>query len=158
MVVSFLKKLMGGRDSAPAALNSTHDGVPILQEVQLAVFVLLIEMSGKDQHIDDAEVAIIVEVGKRHFGFSESDAVALVEKALQARKDAGKIDNFVRKLNEVYSERQKRTLMAIIWKIVMADGEIDEFERKFAVQIRYRLQLDEMSAEDAKRMATEGVV
>lgn len=158
MVVSFLKKLLSGGDSTPAALNVTRDGVPVVQEVQLAVFVLLIEMSGKDQHIDDAEAAVVVEVGKRHFALSEGEAVALVEKALQARRDAGKIDNFVRKLNEVYSERQKRTLMAIIWKIVMADGEIDQFERKFAVQVRYRLQLDEMSAEDAKRMAIEGVV
>jgi uncharacterized tellurite resistance protein B-like protein len=159
MLREILKRLFSrGGELKPTSLNVTKDGAPVSQDLQLAVIVLLIEMSGKDQHIADEEAEVVVEVGIKYFGLGEEESIAVVEQALQARKDAGKIDGFVKRLNDAYSERQKQTLMAIMWKIVLADGQIDIFERKFAVQVRYRLQLDETLSEDAKRMAIEGLV
>lgn len=147
-----------GKPSAPVTLEVDRNGGPVGADLHLAMLVILIEMSGKDQHIAHEEAKMIVDLMMVHFGIPEREVPRFIKEALEARKAAGKIDEFVRRLNDAYDERQRELLLAMIWRIVEADGEVESFERRFAVQMKFRFRLSDEAAERARRMALDGLV
>ena len=64
----------------------------------------------------------------------------------------------MRCINEKFNERQKQRVLAMLWKVVKADGKVDRFEERFATQVKFRFQLSEELAEEARAMAKEGKI
>jgi len=46
----------------------------------------------------------------------------------------------------------------MIWAVVIADGSVDKFEERFALQMKNRFKLTDEQAKGARQMAEQGEV
>lgn len=123
-----------------------------------AAAVLLIEMASRDEDIAPAEAEQICKIMEEHLGVPHVEIPALVSTAMAARKEKGKIDEFVAFINQNFKKPQRQLILAMIWRVVIADGKVENFEEKFAVQMQYRFQLTEDEAYAAREMVETGKV
>lgn len=147
-----------GKKPEPVRLEVDKSGNPTDHDLHVATAVLLIEMAGQDQDIAREEAEAVCNLMQQQFGIAENDIPELVEIAITARKSKGKINEFVSVVNDRFSEAQRTVVLGMIWKIVLADGKIEQYERNFANQMQQRLKLSDESAKDARKMAEEGRV
>jgi len=153
-----IKDFFTGEKSLSASLQVDQEGRVTDADLMTACAVLLVEMARADKKIAAAEGETVVALMTAQFGIDKADVPELIATAMAARKEQGKIDEFVRCVNERFSPAQKQKLLAMIWKVVQSDGSVDKFEQRLAVQIRYRLQLSEEEEQEARRMAEVGEV
>lgn len=124
-------------------------------ELHVAVAVLLFEMAGMDSSIAHEEAAAICDTMQKEFGIEEKDIPELIEIAVVARKNEGKIDEFINLINSNFNDKQKQKILAMIWKVVEADGTVDKFEERFATQMKFRLQLSDELADAARSLGND---
>lgn len=141
-----------------ASLLTTKGGEPTSRDLQIATGVLLLEMAGADQDYAPEEVRTIFSIMEKHFGIADNDTLELMEQADKLRQEPGKLDEFVKVVNENFSDKQKQLILAMIWKVIIADELIEKYEQRFAAELRQRLQLSREQAEEAKNLALEGKV
>lgn len=153
-----IKSFFKGESTLENSLKSDRNGEATARDLQIATAVLLIEMAGADQGIDSKEAQAVCELMQKEFELPEESLPELVDVAINSRKQQGKIDEFVKVLNLKFSPTQRQRLLAMIWKIVLADGKVEKFEQRFAVQMYNRFQLTADQAAVARSMAEEGKV
>lgn len=153
-----LKSFFKGESTLEKSLQADRSGQASAQDLHIAAAVLLIEMAGSDQGIAPQEAEAVCELMQKEFALPEESLPELVQVAVAARKEKGKIDEFVQVINSKFDEGQRQRLLAMIWKIVLADGKVDKFEQRFAVQMYNRFRLSEEQAEAAKQMAVQGKI
>ncbi len=127
-------------------------------DLQVAVVVLLVEMAGSDHEIDPAEAEAICSSVSGQFQIQEDQVPELVQIAIAARNEVGKIDNFIGLINGAFNPSQRQRLLAMVWKVVLADGVVEKFEERFATQLLNRFQLSEQQGKAARSMAESGEV
>jgi len=140
------------------SLEVDSTGNPTSRDIQIATGVLLLEMAGSDEDYAPEEVQTIFRTLEDQFGVDQDEAMNLLEIADAARHEKGKIDEFIKSITQHFSEEQRTRVLAMVWKVIIADGQIDKFERRFAVQLQNRLQLTEAHGEQARQMAEGGKV
>ncbi len=125
--------------------------------VLLVTGALLLEMAGKDEDYAPEEVQAIFGVLKKQFKLKDQEVMDLLEAADKLREESAdhkdRIGEFVAAINNRLNEQQRIKVLAMIWKVVMADEMVDDFERKFAAQMKSRLQLTDDQADEAQRLA-----
>ncbi|MCB0323285.1 MAG: TerB family tellurite resistance protein [Bdellovibrionales bacterium] len=141
-----------------ATLEVDRTGEPTGKDLQIATAVLLLEMAGADEDYAPEEVKSCFAAFQRQFDVEDDETLRIFESAEQLREEKGKIDEFVQVINERFNDRQKQIIMAMIWRIVIADEVVENYEQRFASQLRTRLQLSREQAEAAKDLALEGAV
>lgn len=151
-----IKAFFSGESSLQTSLTMDKDGTLTSRDLQIAALVLLIEMAGKDQGIANEEAQQVCDLMQKEFAIAEDELPDMVAVAIEARNNSGKIDEFVRSINSSFSVEQRQRLLAMIWKVVLADGTVDKFEQRFAVQMYNRFQLTQEQAEAARAMAERG--
>jgi uncharacterized tellurite resistance protein B-like protein len=90
---------------------------------------------------------------EKHYGLPHELTVQYVERTIAERSKLQNIDEFVNRINESYNDVQKELLLALIWRIVLADDKVEDKERKLVVQMRYRFKLTEEAATRAQEKA-----
>lgn len=127
-------------------------------DLHIATAVLLIEMAGSDQDIAREEAEAVCSLMQEQFGIDENKIPEIVEVAISARKAKGKINEFVSKVNDNFTDKQRQVVLAMIWKIVLADGKIERYEQNFANQMQTRLKLTDEQAKESRKMVEDGRV
>ena len=145
----------GKGHSAPVRLEADKSGKPTDHDLHIATVVLLIEMASSDQDIAREEAETVCNLMQAQFGIDDAKIPEIVEVAISSRKAKGKINEFVALINERFTDAQRQVILAMIWKIVIADGKIEQYEQNFANQMRNRLRLTEEIAEEARAMAED---
>ena len=107
-------------EKANAAL-STH-------ELNLATAALLVEVASIDQQFDEREWQQLQVLLINECALSAEDAAAMTEEAKQASADSASLYDFTQVINQNCSYEQKMALMAGLWKVAYADGELDKYE------------------------------
>lgn len=148
---TMLEKLRSFFQNEDENLDIDSEGTPTGRDLHIATAVLLIEMAGSDNSIDRTEAEVICQTIHNEFKLPDKEVVELIETALAARKQSGKIDSFVKILNEHFSEGQRKKVLAMIWKVVLADGGLAKSEERFALQMKNRLRLSDEAFEEVKR-------
>ena len=152
------KKLAGILEGS-VGLDKDSSGEPTTEDLQIATGVLLLEMSGRDEDYAPEEVRAIFLEMKAQFGIEdEHEIMALLEKATDLREEKEKIDSFVQTLIDNYSEEQRSLILSMAWKVILADGEIEKAEKRFAKQLATRLQLSEETYNKAIEKVMEGLI
>lgn len=153
-----LKSFFKGETTLEKSLQADKTGQPTAHDLHVAAAVLLIEMAGSDQGIAAQEAQAVCALMGQEFGLAEETLPELVQTAVSARQQKGKIDEFVKAINANFDDSQRQRLLAMIWKIVLADGKVEKFEQRFAVQMYNRFRLSEEQAQAAREMAEQGKV
>ncbi len=139
-------------------LDVDESGDPTDKDVKLATAVLLLEMAGSDNDYAPEETRTIAKTMCNQFNIEDSEILSLLTEADALRNKEQKIDSFVEAINNSFHVSQKRKVMAMIWKVVVADKEIDKFEERFTTQMKFRLKLTDEDVEEAKALVLRGEV
>lgn len=139
-------------------INIDASGNATEEDLQIATGVLLLQMAGSDADFAPEEVRTIFKVMKEQFKIEEGELKPLLEQANLLREEKGRIDEFVNLVNANFNLKQRQKVLAMVWKVVLADGKIDKFETRYATQLKFRLQLTDQEAKEAHEMALCGAV
>ena len=124
---------------------------------KIAVVALLISTAKYDGIFDDSEKLEIQKLIENYFSLSSQDTDDLLEAAEEIENQANDLQQFTRSLNEVLNEEEKLAIMELVWKIVMADGIIDNYEENLVRRLSGLLYLQDKDIGNIKNKLTNDV-
>ena len=124
---------------------------------KIAVVALLISTAKYDGNFDDSEKLEIQKLIESYFLLSSQKTDDLFKAAEKLQNEANDLHQFTRSLNEVLNEQEKLTIMELIWKIVMADGVIDNYEENLVRRLSGLLYLQDKDIGNIKNKLTNDV-
>jgi uncharacterized tellurite resistance protein B-like protein len=120
--------------------------------------VLLLEVAYGDTQYADRERRVIRRSVAREFGILQKDARALMESAERARPEQGDLSGIARRIRDQYDEKQRQRIVALLWKVVEADGVVEDFEEAFASHVARLVELTPEQNRQARSMVARGEV
>ena len=96
--------------------------------VQIAISALMIQTAVYDGVFDEKEKSEILELIKKYFNFNENQKIDLFKIAMKVNDDSNDMQQFTRVLNDNLSEEEKLNIIEMLWKIIISDGHIDDYE------------------------------
>lgn len=136
-----------------ADLTVDSDGQPTDRDLVVSTLVLLSSIAHADSEFEEQELAAIVTSLFSEFEIAQDEAADLLEIADFLRKDGSKIDQFIATINSKFDADQKLMILAMIWRIIISDGQAERFETSLATQIRQKLGLSMEEAMRARELA-----
>jgi len=135
----FRARLQVGQDS-----DGTEDAL------RLAAVALLYEAAMSDYDLDDEERTAIQELVREQFNLSEGDASALAALARQRVRESTGLHGFTSLINEHWSEKDRLNLVEQMWRVVYADGRLDDHELHLMRKIQRLLHISQRDFVGAK--------
>lgn len=126
---------------AGASLSVDLEGKPTQRDLQLSVIVLLLSIAHSDSNVSPDEINAITGTAFKELGLSDHEAGDLLEVSDFLLKEKTKLDEFIKNINEGFDLDQKQLLMAMVWKILIADGKAEKHEAALATSLRNSLGL-----------------
>jgi len=124
---------------------------------KIAIVALLISTAKYDGNFDDSEKIEIQKLIESYFSLSSQNTDDLFKAAEKIESEANDLQQFTRSLNEVLNEEEKLTIMELIWKIVMADGIIDNYEENLVRRLSGLLYLQDKDIGNIKNKLTNDI-
>lgn len=128
---------------------------PRADAVQVAATVLLLELAHADGEFSDAEQAHIHEALSRHFGLDREKAEEMLRLAEEERRQSVDHFNFTRQIVQQYDLGQRMVLAEIMWRVILADGELADHEAYLVRKLGNLLELEPAYLSSARKRATE---
>lgn len=134
-------------------LNNRNAAAPLgEQELRIASAALLVHAIGIDGAVTEAESARLAEIVADHFSLAKHDVHTLLIEAERQEREAIDIYRFTSLLRDSLPLDQKREIIAMMWRVVFADGKLEALEDNLvwrtaellAIPARDRMQLKQM--------------
>lgn len=103
--------------------------------IRHATAVLMIDVARADNSFDNEELARIVEYAHAQFGLSDTEAAELVAAAAGDAEDLVSLHEFTQLLHNNLSDAEKHAIVATLWHIAYADGNLDKYENSLVLKI-----------------------
>jgi uncharacterized tellurite resistance protein B-like protein len=116
-------------------VSEESDGADRDAALRLATAVLMIDVARADHSFDESEFDRILELVKDHFALTSEDTASLVVAAKETSDEAVSAYEFTKLLHDNLDEREKARIVALLWQIAYADGELDKYENSFVLKI-----------------------
>ena len=110
--------------------------------LELACAVLLSEVMRADGELSDEEQSKLTKVMKDTFCLSNDEVSEILASALELSNNATDFYQFTCKVNQHYSLDQRMKIVALLWKIAYADGELASIEEHIIRKIADLLHLN----------------
>jgi len=125
-----------------SALSSddNQDKSPELS-LEIACAVLLFEVMRADHIFTEEEQDKLKVILVKQFNLTEQEVTDLLEKAFQFSEDASDFYLFTSKLNQHYSLDERIKIIALLWQVAYADGELASIEEHIIRKIADLLHL-----------------
>ncbi len=105
-----------------------EEGCRQMPEITLAVTRLMVGMMSIDGKLDDDERQEIVAMVCKQFDISADESDTLIEQALNSELG---IDMVVKKITDSFSVEDRAAVLAKLWRVAIADGDIDFLEEQY---------------------------
>jgi len=119
--------------------------------VQIAISTLMIQTAVYDGIFDEQEKSKILELIKKHFNFNEDQKLTLFKIAMKINDDSNDMQQFTRVLNDNLSEEEKLNIIEMLWKIIISDGHIDDYENALIRKISGLLYISDRDVGQIKK-------
>ena len=96
--------------------------------LNLAAAALLFEVARSDYDLGSEEQSLIESLVNQQFGLDKSSASALLELAESAAREATELHGFTALINANWSLDEREKLVEWMWRVVYADGRLDDYE------------------------------
>ena len=126
-----LKKFFERPEAAPDATDAT----------QVAACALMLEMAYADGTFTDDERAHVERALAGAFDLSPERVRALIAHAEAERRDAIDLHQFTSTIVRNYDEGQRYVLAELLWRVVLADGELSRPEDELLYRLGKLLDL-----------------
>ena len=120
MLLKKLKELLGS--------ESTATGEGEHRSLELACAALMFEVARADFTVETTEQDAVTSLLAAQFKLSADEVSTITEAAVEQADAATCLFEFTRTLNELASAEQKRNLLAMMWRVAMADNELSRYE------------------------------
>lgn len=126
-----ISRLLGLLDVPDSSANDVAEKTG----VELASAALLMEIVYADYKRDSSEIEAATLALRRTFSLPDELLETVLAKAEQLHSEAVSIHPFIELINEDFDEGQKYHLIVNLWRVAMADGELDKFEQHYIRKI-----------------------
>ena len=122
--------------------NPDDDGSGKLDSsLRLSAAALLFESAMIDYEMTEEENATIISLISKQFSLSGEEAAALFSLAERQAKEATDLHRFTSLINKNWSEKDRSILVEHMWKVVYADGRLDDHELHLMRKIQRLLHI-----------------
>ena len=125
--------------------------IPEFDESQLATTSLMILTAKYDGEFDEVEKAEILKMISDFYSFDNNKIDRIFETALSLTEKANDIHQFTSELNKSLNDDEKLSIIKMLWKIVIADGRIDDYENALIRKISGLLYVDDVKVGQIKK-------
>ena len=132
MLKKLLVQVVETISSSDTTANSVEDRDAALR---LATAVLMIDVARADHVFQDVEFERALNLIETHFGLDPEQAAELVNAAGETVDDLVSVYEFTQLLHEHLDENEKARIIALLWQIAYADGELDKYEDSLVLKI-----------------------
>ena len=119
--------------------------------VQIAISTLMIQTAVYDGIFDEQEKSKILELIKKYFHFNEDQKLALFKIAMKVNDNSNDMQQFTKVLNDNLSEEEKLNIIEMLWKIIISDGHIDDYENALIRKISGLLYISDRDVGQIKK-------
>ena len=120
MLLKKLKDLLGGESTATGEVEH--------RALELACAALMFGVARADFTVETTEQDAVTSLLTAQFNLGADEVSTITEAAVEQADAATCLFEFTRTLNELASAEQKRDLLAMMWRVAMADNEISRYE------------------------------
>ncbi len=122
--------LKGLREMLNRTLGDAGQDDPQAREhgLQLATATLLIEVMRADYQEDLTENEAVFEQVKKFFCLTEDEALLLIKEAETEADHSVELQSFTRQLHERLSLEDKHAVVEMLWRVALADDDLDKHE------------------------------
>ena len=120
MLLKKLKDLLGKQGTATNEVE--------LRALELACAALMFEVARADFAVEAREIETVTTQLTEQFNLSADEVSTITEAAVEQADAATCLFEFTRTLNELASAEQKRNLLAMMWRVAMADDALSRYE------------------------------
>ncbi|OIO67488.1 MAG: hypothetical protein AUJ57_11295 [Zetaproteobacteria bacterium CG1_02_53_45] len=108
-----------------------EEGAQQKPELTLAITKLMVGMMTMDGKIDAQERATIVSSLGEQFGLSAQESDALIVQATDKERTDLRFSAVVEQIVEHFNVEERAAILAKLWRVAMADGNIDFLEEQY---------------------------
>ena len=123
--------------------------------VQIAISTLMIQTAVYDGIFDEKEKYQILELIKKYFELTEDQKLSLFKIAMKVNDNSNDMQQFTRVLNTNLSEDEKLNIIEMLWKIIISDGHIDDYENALIRKISGLLYISDRDVGRIKKELIE---
>ena len=116
---------------------------------------LMIEAAQTDGNIDQKEIDKISNILVETFQEKQVEVESILQNCLKELDEPKSLHSFTSKLNKMFSNKKKILLIETLWEIVLADGELHEFESNLIRRLAGLFYISDVSCGNAKKRALE---
>jgi uncharacterized tellurite resistance protein B-like protein len=120
MLLKKLKDLLGSESTATGEVEH--------RALELACAALMFEVARADFTVETTEQDAVTSLLTAQFNLSADEVSTITEAAVEQADAATCLFEFTRTLNELASTEQKRNLLAMMWRVAMADNDLSRYE------------------------------
>ena len=103
--------------------------------LRMATAVLMVDVARADHVFDDEEFDRVLELVQAHFELTPDQAAALVVDADDQAEELISVHDFTQLLHNNLDEREKATIVGLLWQVAYADGRLDKYEDSLVLKI-----------------------
>jgi len=118
--------------------------------VRLAAAALLFEAAMSDYDLGEEERTTIQQLVREQFDLDDTDASVLATLAQQRVRESVGLHGFTSLINQHWSEKDRLNLVEQMWRVVYADGRLDDHELHLMRKIQRLLHIPQKDFVSAK--------
>ncbi len=148
-MITTIRKLL----NKSAARDKSMSSVDKQELIRMAAAVLFVEVMHADHKVDKRERQIVKRALLESFSLSRQDAEELLQQAEDRVKDVTSLHEFTSLLHSRLSNEEKVMLIEQIWRIILADDDVDKYEEHLVRRIAELLYVSHRDFIRAKLIA-----
>jgi uncharacterized tellurite resistance protein B-like protein len=114
------------------AISTLLESVPESERCLASTVLVLTEIAHADKAFDGRERETIIEGLCELFSADPSRVEALLASAIEARLGGTDLTRLSRILGQHLSQPERTNVVEAMWRVVMADGTVDDMEQRLA--------------------------
>lgn len=147
-MISGLKKLLfGNDDDAEAVAPGAHAD----SALHHAAAGLLVEAALLDGDYHDEEKQRIEILLRERFELEQSATSKLMAAAEEAAADRVELHTITKTVRNHFSEEERVKMIEMLWEVVYADGDLDDFEANMMRSVTGLLYVSDRESGDARK-------
>ena len=145
MLIAKLKTLFRQAEDAQA---QSHN-----RALELTCAALMFEVARADFAVEATELDTVNALLTEQFDLAPEELLSVTEQAAQQADAATCLYEFTRTLNELASAEEKRALLAMMWRVAMADDVLSRYEEHLIRKVADLLYVHHSDFMAAKQQA-----
>ena len=118
---------------------------------------LMIEAANSDGTVDESEIKKISKSLVDVFEEDSQEVELVIKDCLKEINEPKSLHFFTSKINKIFDENKKILLIEALWKIVLSDGNVHEFESNLIRRLAGLLYISDVSCGNAKNRAIKSL-